>query len=38
VQRNANGGRKIILVQSGHIKNRKELMEKVRSLVRVEAD
>ena len=33
VQRNANGGRKIILVQSGHISNRKELMEKVRSLV-----
>jgi peroxiredoxin len=33
LQRNPNGGRKIILVQSGHIRNRKELMEKVRSLV-----
>jgi peroxiredoxin len=33
VQRNSNGGRKIILVQSGHIRNRKALMEKVRSLV-----
>jgi peroxiredoxin len=33
VQRNPNGGRKIILVQSGHIRSRKDLMNKVRSLV-----
>ncbi len=38
VQRNPNGGRKIILVQSGHIRSRKELMEKVKSLVRGKAD
>jgi hypothetical protein len=38
VQRNSNGGRKIILVQSGHIRNRKALMEKVRSLVSRKAD
>jgi peroxiredoxin len=38
VQRNPNGGRKIILVQSGHIRSRKELMEKVRSLVRGNTD
>jgi peroxiredoxin len=38
VQRNPTGGRKIILVQSGHIRNRKELMEKVRSLVSRKAD
>ena len=38
VQRNPNGGRKIILVQSGHIRNRKELMEKVSSLVSRKAD
>ena len=36
VQRNPNGGRKIILVQSGHIRSRKELIDKVRSLVRGE--
>ena len=38
VQRNPTGGRKIILFQSGHIRNRKELMEKVRSLVSRKAD
>ena len=33
VQRHSNGGRQIILVQSGHIKSRDKLIEKVRSLV-----
>ena len=36
VQRSPNGGRKIILVQSGHIRSKKELMDKVRSLARGE--
>jgi peroxiredoxin len=33
VQRHPNGGRKIIFVQSGHIKSPEKLMEKVRSIV-----
>ncbi|UCE83409.1 MAG: redoxin domain-containing protein [Deltaproteobacteria bacterium] len=33
VERHPNGGRKIIFVQSGHIKSTEKLMEKVRSIV-----
>jgi len=36
VQRQPNGGRKIILVQSGHINSTDKLMEKVRSVIAAE--